>query len=211
MADDWRLSITLADDGRARDVVHALHDREVHDELRDELGGRVAVSRDGATVFCYADTRRGADAAARVLEEVLAEQGAAVEPRLDRWHPIEERWEDAQVPLPESEAERRIERERLDDADEAASITTGIAQWEVRLEVGSPGEAEELAAMLEHDGRAVVRRARFLLVGANDRDDARELAASLEGRGTVQVEPSSGVAWQLLPRNPFAVFGGLGG
>jgi hypothetical protein len=211
MADDWRLSITLDDDGRARDLVQVLHDREVHDELRDELGGRVAVSRDGATVFCYADTRRGADAAARVLGVVLAEQGATVEPRLDRWHPIEEAWEDAQVPLPGSEAERRAERERLDDADEAASIATGVAQWEVRLEVGSPGEAEALAAALEDDGRSVVRRARFLLVGANDRDDADELAASLEGRGTVQIEPSSGVAWQLLPRNPFAVFGGLGG
>ena len=99
----------------------------------------------------------------------------------------------------------------LDDADEAASIATGIAQWEVRIEVGSPGEAEALADTLEQDGRSVVRRARFLLVGANDRDDADELARSLEGRGTVHVEPSTGVAWQLLPRNPFAVFGGLGG
>jgi hypothetical protein len=56
-----------------------------------------------------------------------------------------------------------------------------------------------------------VRRARFLLVGANDHEDAEELSAALEGRGTVHVEPSTGVAWQLLPRNPFAVFGGLGG
>ena len=211
MADDWRLSATLDDDARARDVVRALQVREVHDKLRDELGGRVAVSYDGATVFCYADTRRGADAAARVLADVLEEQGAAAEPRLDRWHPIEERWEDAQVPLPESAEERQAERERLDDADETASITTGIAQWEVRVEVGSPGEAEALADTLERDGRSVVRRARFLLVGANDREDAEELAGSLVGRGTVHVEPSTGVAWQLLPRNPFAVFGGLGG
>jgi hypothetical protein len=211
VADDWRLSVTLDDDGRARDVVRALHEREVLDELRDELGGRVAVSRDGTTVFCYADTRRGADAAARVLGEVLDEEGTAAEPRLDRWHPIEERWEDARVPLPESEAERRAERDRLDDADEAASVATGIAQWEVRIELGSPGEAEELAGSLEREGRSVVRRARFLLVGANDREDAEELAAALEGRGTVHVEPSTGVAWQLLPRNPFAVFGGLGG
>jgi hypothetical protein len=188
-----------------------LREHEAPSELLHELGGRVAVSRDDATVFCYADTRRAADAAARVLRAVLEQHGVAVEPRLDRWHPNEERWEDAQLPLPASEAERRAERERLDDADEAASIATGVAQWEVRLEVGSPGEGEALAAALEDDGRSVVRRARFLLVGANDRDDADELAASLEGRGTVQIEPSSGVAWQLLPRNPFAVLGGLGG
>ena len=211
MADDWRLTITLDDEGRAQDVLPALEEREVRPDLRTELGGRVAVSRDGSTVFCYADTRRGADAAARVLRDVLAERGATAEPRLDRWHPIEERWEDARVPLPDSAAERRAERERLDDADEAASIATGVAQWEVRVEVGSPSEAEALADALEREGRSVVRRARFLLVGANDREDAEELARGLEGRGTVHVEPSTGVAWQLLPRNPFAVFGGLGG
>jgi hypothetical protein len=211
VADDWRLTITLADDESARDVVAALHEREVQSELCDELGGRVAVSRDGTTVFCYAATRRAADAAARVLGDVLEEQGVSAEPQLDRWHPIEERWEDARVPLPDSAEARRAERERLDDADEAASIATGIAQWEVRIELGSPAEAEALADALEGDGRSVVRRARFLLVGANDRDDADELAGSLEGRGTVHVEPSTGVAWQLLPRNPFAVFGGLGG
>jgi hypothetical protein len=211
VADDWRLSITLDDDGQASDVVASLREHEAPSELLHELGGRVAVSRDDATVFCYADTRRAADAAARVLRDVLEQHGVAVEPRLDRWHPIEERWEDANVPLPASQEERRAERERLDDADEAASIATGIAQWEVRIEVGSPGEAEALADTLEQDGRSVVRRARFLLVGANDHDDAEELARSLEGRGTVHVEPSTGVAWQLLPRNPFAVFGGLGG
>jgi hypothetical protein len=211
VADDWRLSITLDDDGQASDVVASLREREAPSELLHELGGRVAVSRDDATVFCYADTRRAADAAARVLRDVLEQHGVAGEPRLDRWHPIEERWEDANVPLPASQEERRAERERLDDADEAASIATGIAQWEVRIEVGSPGEAEALADTLEQDGRSVVRRARFLLVGANDHEDAEELARSLEGRGTVHVEPSTGVAWQLLPRNPFAVFGGLGG
>jgi hypothetical protein len=211
VADDWRLTITLAGDDEARDVVGTLKEREVHRELLAELGGRVAVSRDGATVFCYADTRRAADAAGRVLGAVLEEHGVTAEPRLDRWHPIEERWEDARVPLPDSEEERQAERERLDEADEAASLSTGVAQWEVRVEVGSPTEAEALADELERDGRSVVRRARFLLVGANDRDDANELATSLENRGTVHVEPSTGVAWQLLPRNPFAVFGGLSG
>ena len=211
MADDWRLTTTLPGEDEARTIVSALHGREVRHELRGELGGRIAVSRDEATVFLYADTRRAADAATRVLRSVLEEHDVAAEPRLDRWHPIEERWEDASVPLPESEEERRAERERLDDADEAASLATGIAQWEVRVELTSPPDAERLADELERAGRSVVRRARFLLVGANDRDDAAELARSLDGRGRVHVEPSTGVAWQLLPRNPFAVFGGLGG
>jgi hypothetical protein len=210
VAEDWRVTITLAERGETRRVLEALHEREVRQELRDELGGRVAVSSDGPTVFLYADTRRAADAAARALREVLDEEEVAAQPRLDRWHPIEERWEDATVPLPSSDDERRAERERLDADEDATSVATGVAQWEVRLELASPREAEALADELQGEGRSVVRRSTYLLVGANDRDDAEELARRLRGRGRVHVEPSSGVAWQLMPANPFAVFGGLG-
>ena len=211
MADDWRVTITL--DGRddAREILAALRDREAAQELRDELGGRVAVSGDGPTIFLYADNRRAADAALRTLAAVLAEHDAtATEPRLDRWHAIEERWEDASVPLPETDDERRAERARLDAEEDATSLETGIAQWEVRVELASAAEATTLADDLEGRGRSVVRRSTFLLVGANDRDDAQELAAELQTRGRVHVEPSTGVAWQLMPANPFAVFGGLG-
>jgi len=211
MADDWRITATLASDGQARDVLASLHEREVHDELRDRLGGRIAVSADGPHVFLYADTRRAAEAAEAVLRDVLDEVGASAEPTLHRWHPIEERWEDADVPLPETEDEQRAERERLDADDDARSTSTGIAQWEVRVEVASHADAERLGDELEAEGRSVIRRSEFLLVGANDRDDAEALGRMLESRGRVHVEPSSGVAWQLMPQNPFAIFGGLGG
>ena len=210
VADDWRVSVTLADESEARRVVRALHEREVQLELRNELGGRVAVSSDDASVFLYAATRRAAEAAERALLDVLDEQGATARPQLDRWHPLEERWEDPSVPLPETSDAKNAERERADALDREASLETGVAQWEVRIELPSQREAAELAEELEADGRSVVRRSEFLLVGANDRADAETLARELEGRGRVQVEPSTGVAWQLLPANPFAVFGGLG-
>jgi hypothetical protein len=211
VAEDWRVTVTVTGEAEARRVLAALHDRDVHDELRDELGGRIAVSSDGPTVFLYANTRRAADAASAALADVLEEEHAPGEPRVDRWHPIEERWEDASMPLPSTDAERRAEQERQDADDEARSLATGVAQWEVRIELDSPRTSEVLADELERDGRSVVRRAEFLLVGANDRDDAAELARSLEGRGRIHVEPSTGVAWQLMPRNPFAIFGGLSG
>jgi len=211
VAEDWRVTVTLGDVPQARHVLSALHEREVRRELRDELGGRVAVSSDGPTVFLYANTRRSAEAAERALDEIMDEQGVAAEPQLDRWHPIEERWEDAGVPLPSSEEERHTERERLDADEEARSLETGVAQWEVRVELASPREAEVLAEELEADGLSVVRRSEFLLVGANDHDDAEALGARLRSRGRVHVEPGAGVAWQLMPANPFAVFGGLGG
>jgi hypothetical protein len=57
-----------------------------------------------------------------------------------------------------------------------------------------------------------VRRSSYLLVGANDEEEAKELAVRLGAEGTVHVEPGAGVAWQLMPSNPFALFfGGLGG
>jgi hypothetical protein len=211
VAEDWRVTITLDEDERARHVVEALHERDVRQELRDELGNRVAVSRDGSTVFLYADTRRAAEAAERALLEVVEEAGGEGRPQLDRWHPIEERWEDASVPLPETDDARRAEQERADAADDATSLETGVAQWEVRIELASPNDASALERELEGAGRSVVRRSTFLLVGANDRDDATALARDLAGRGQVHVEPSTGVAWQLMPQNPFAVFGGLGG
>src|SRR5581483_9154700 len=77
VADDWRVSVTLADEPEARRVVRALHEREVQLELRNELGGRVAVSRDDASVFLYTATRRAAEAAERALNDVLDEQRAA--------------------------------------------------------------------------------------------------------------------------------------
>jgi len=210
VAEDWRITITLDDDDHARRVVESLHELDAHDELRVELGGRVAVSRDGETVFLYADTRRAAEAAQRTLLEVVGQQGDTARPQLDRWHPIEERWEDASVPLPDTADEVRAERDRADEDDDAESLQTGIAQWEVRVEVASPEMATALAEDLELQGRSVVRRSTFLLVGANDRDDAEDLARELQRRGTVHVEPGAGVAWQLRPRNPFAVLGGLG-
>jgi hypothetical protein len=211
MAEDWRVTITVDDEGAARRVLAELHAREVRQELRDELGGRVAVSSDGPDLFLYADTRRAAEAGERALREVLEEQQLSGAPHLDRWHPIAEEWQDASVPLPTSEAEREQERDRLDELDDERSRATGVAQWEVRVELTSQALAEALADRLESDGYSVVRRSTFVLVGANDQEEAEELAARLKNDGTVHVEPSTGVAWQLMPTNPFAVFGGLAG
>ena len=75
-----------------------------------------------------------------------------------------------------------------------------------------PGEVlQALAEELEGDGYSVERRSAYLFVGANDKDDAEALAERLKASGKVHVEPGGGVAYQLMPRNPFAVFGGLSG
>jgi hypothetical protein len=215
MADDWRVTITLADERDAATILDELRGREVRRELHDALGGRVAVSSDGPNLFLYADSRRAAEAGEEALREVLDEHELPGTPHLDRWHPIEERWEDASVPLPTTPEARRAEQERLEELDEADAAATGVAQWEVRVELPSRRDAEALADRLEAEGVSVVRRSAYLLVGASDREEADELARRLQTDAPhgaqVHVEPGAGLAWRLLPENPFAIFGGLGG
>jgi hypothetical protein len=206
VADDWRVTIALPEEHHAARLLDALREREVRDELRDALGSRVAVSSDGPNLFLYADNRRAAQAGERVLHDVLEEHRLDGAPKLERWHPVEERWEDPAVVLSPAE-----ERARAEEEDAEESVETGVAQWEVRVELDSHDAAERLADELAGEGWSVVRRWRYLLVGANDEDDAKALAERLRSKGKVHVEPGSGVAYQLLPQNPFSIFGGLAG
>jgi len=215
MAEDWRLSVELPDRVDAEAVLGDLRAREAAHELRDRLGGRVAVSSNDRTVFLYASSRWAAEAAERALRETLEERRLPAAPRLDRWHPIEERWEDATSPLPETSEERLREYERLQAAEAEESRATGVARWEVRIELPGHGEAVELAERLEAEGRPVTRRWTYVLVGAANREEATSLAAALEAEApagaVLHVEPGAGVVWEFLPANPFAVFGGLAG
>jgi hypothetical protein len=46
-----------------------------------------------------------------------------------------------------------------------------------------------------------------VIVGVETREEADSLAARLHG----EVEPGSELVWEVMPQNPFAIFGGLGG
>ncbi len=214
MGDDWRISLRLREEGLPARLLGWLHEHQVEDAVRERLGDRVAVSASDGTVFLYAATREAAREAERVARDVLRERGFEAEVRRDRWHPLAERWEDEDTPLPRSEVERRLELERARAAETRRSQRSGAAEWEVRVELPSHDEANELGERLEREGLPVVRRWTFLLVGANNEDEALELARRLEAEAppgsTVHVEPGGGAVWRALPRNPFAIFGGLG-
>jgi hypothetical protein len=93
--------------------------------------------------------------------------------------------------VPQTEAERQAEHQRLQDTETAESLATGKAQWHVRVELGSHHHAVVLARTLENEGRAVVRRWKFLIVGAGNEDQARELAGQIrqEARPTPRSSP----------------------
>ena len=195
MSDNWRIRIELREEGSAGTLLGRLGLDLGSDEARrlaKELAGqRLAVSRDDEVVFVYADAQAQAERARQIVEAELADEGIAAEIQVERWLPDEERW--SGEPRQETWEEEELRR--------------GYAPWEVRVELDSHEEAERLADELEQEGYDVVRRWRYLIVGAASEEQARELARRLHG----EAEPGGDVVWEVAPQNPFALFGGLGG
>lgn len=158
----------------------ALREHEVEDDLRRRLGGRVAVSAEGARLFLYAGSEEAARQAEQVVTQALEGHGlSSGDIALERWHPEEEEWESASVAMPQTPQQRQEEHERLEQEETRESLATGHAQWEVRVELQSHREAVELARRLEAAGRPVIRRWTLLVLGANDEDDASALAETI--------------------------------
>jgi hypothetical protein len=201
-SNDWRVTISLTDPAHLERAQRSFSEHEVEEDVRRQLGRSVAVGAGDSQIFLYAGTEIAARDAERVARDVLARQGIQAEFALHRWHPIEEEWESPDVALPRTEAERQAEHQRLEDAETAESLETGVAQWEARAEFPSHREAVALADKLRSEGRTVVRRWKFLVVGANNEDDARELAEQIRREAppdaTVRAE-HSGVQLPFIP------------
>jgi hypothetical protein len=191
--DDWRVRIELPDEAGAQDLLGRLGLRqsgaeELADELREH---RLAVSQDGDKVFVYASTGMQAEQAARIVESELDDQGLTPSRFVtERWLPDEERWND--------------DPEQPDIEEEL--LQRGYAPWEVRVEADSLKEAHDLAEQLRTEGYDVSRTFTYVIAGTGSRQEAVELARRIHG----EVEPGGELVYEVQPRNPFAVFGGLG-
>jgi hypothetical protein len=216
MSDDWRLQVGLFDDGAARELTERLAAERLGEAAETAFGDQLVVSVDGPDVFCYAGERAQAELAADAIRTIAAERGWDVELRLKRWHPTAEEWEDPDVPLPTTDAERAAEHARRVAKEREESAERGYAEYEVRIECSSHRETVELAERLHDEGLPLLRRWRYLLIGASDEDTANALAERLRAEApagsTVVAEVSQRAAWDDDPsRGSFAVFGGLGG
>jgi hypothetical protein len=193
--DDWRIKIEVAEEH-----ADSLLDRlgvdlgsEARELARDLEGRRLVVSREDETIFVYAGSRAEAAQAHAVIEAELRETGIEAHVSgIEHWLAAAEHWDDE--PPQEYEPEREV-------------LEHGLAPWEVRVETPSPEAASELADQLEGEGYGVVRRNRYVLVGARSEEEAHALAGQLHG----DVEGAGELVYETLPQNPFVVFGGLGG
>lgn len=198
--DEWRVEVELGEEGQGPTLGERLRAVDLDDEARKRLGERVIVTRDGRNMFLYAASEAAAREAERVVRELLEAEDLEGEVSLTRWHPDEETWKDASVPLPRTDEERAAEQERHREAEE----TSGEHDWEVRVNLPSLRQAFELAGKLRDEGLHVRRRWKHLLVEAPSEEDANELAEQIHSQGPegteTHVEP-------LLPHPAFVSLG----
>jgi hypothetical protein len=219
MNDDWRLRVDVHEEGAARELTQRLEAFDLAHDLRTEFADRVIVSRDGPEVFCYAATRAQVEAARKAIVELAAQHGWEVEFALHRWHPVAERWEDPDEPLPSTGPEIAAEHAELTEQERQESAEQGYPEYEVRVKCASRSDAAALAERLRTEGFRIVHRGEFIVLGATDEDSARQIADRIRAEAPSGSEVvAEGSVPEVIseapfatPFNPFAVFGGLSG
>jgi len=162
--------------------MNALRRRHLSDELRSRLGERILVSSSGCHIFLYAGTMQTATRAGRVARDVLDEHELQADLRIEHWHPMEEVWDVSPEGMRHNAAkERRAKHENEQQWKRQRSLHTGLPEWTVRAALSSHHDAVALAARLSADGDSVVRRWKYLIVGATCEDDANTLARKIRG------------------------------
>jgi hypothetical protein len=211
MAEDWRVELDLEDSDGIRRLRDRLRERGVAKDAKERLGEGVAISVDGDKIFAYAQTPDQAEEAARVLSELTEANNLDGEAKITRWHPDERRWERADVPLPQTDQEREAEHARHVADEEHDSEERGVPEWEVRVEFADHDDAVAFERRLRDEGLPVVRRSRFVVLGAATEDDASALADRVRDEAppgaTVTWGGSAEAAWDET--HPFGYLGGL--
>ena len=202
MADeDWRIEVELDDEEQGYSLMERLRAGDLDDEARARLGERVVVSRDGSRLFLYSATESQSREAEQVIRDLVASHDLSAEISATRWHPVEQTWQDASIPLPtspESIEEERTSREAAEERDaERAGWTS-----HVRVELEHRGDAVDLADRLEAEGEKVHRRWRYVTVDVAAEDAARELADRLAD----SLPEGSELTIETKPPDPVFVF-----
>lgn len=216
MHDEFRIEVKLPRE-RAHELLSALEAVEHDSSAGVPAPARVAVSHEDGHVFLYTDSGEQAVRTRLVVERILAEKHVDAQLSSWRWHPEEDRWEDASLPLPSSDAEHAAEHARLEELESQDSEHDGYPEWEVRVTLPTHHDARAFAKRLAAEGIPVQRHWRHLTLGAEDEDDAHALAERLRSEApqgsTLDVEGAAWPMWVALnqPARPFSIFGGLAG
>lgn len=210
-SNDWRVTVKLRQGGQAGQAAAKLGAHKVERQVHARLGGKVVVSTESSdALFLYTHTQDAAGAARQAVANVLTADGLDADYVIERWHPVEEEWQPADVSMPHTAAEIEAERARLDADETSESLASGHALFEVRVQLPAHRDAVTLAAKLSSAGYSVVRRWRFLVVGANNADQAEEFAATIRQEVPDGAVVSTEEVGALLPFSAIDAAAGAG-
>lgn len=210
-ANDWRVTARLSAGGSAERAAEHLSSHRVENEVHRRLGGRVVVGVGGENdLYLYTDTANAAATAQQSVSELLASHGMQADYTVERWHPVAEEWEPADVALPDTAADLEAERRQLDVEETSESLGGGIALFEVRVQLRTHRDSVTLAQRLREEGYSVVRRWRFLVVGANNADQAEEFAAAIRREAPAGAVVTTEEVGPARPYTAFEIAAGSG-
>lgn len=179
MDEEYRVEVELDDPEHGYSTSERLRALDLDDDARERLGPKVMVTRDGPRLFLYTTSESHAREAERVVRDLVQSDELSADIHVTRWHPIEESWKDASIPLPATSDEVAAEIEAREAAEEREAEIEGEYDWHVVVHLLRRGDAIDLADRLAGDGFPVHRRWRYVAVGVLTEERAEELAARL--------------------------------
>jgi hypothetical protein len=178
--EDWRVEINLDDENEGYDIGERLRAQDLDDDARARLGKRVYVSRNGPQLFLYAGTEQQAREAEVVARDLVAADNLSAEFAVTRWHPVEQEWKDASIPLPRTETEIRQETEHREETERSEVEERGSYDWLVKINLPSASDAARIAKTLDGAGHPVHRIWRWVTVEVLTEEIGNELISSLQ-------------------------------
>ncbi|CAN5194024.1 hypothetical protein BH09ACT13_BH09ACT13_12450 [soil metagenome] len=180
VSDELRVEVELDDEEHGYSVGERLRALDLDDDTRERLGRSVMVTRDGSRLFLYSASDAQAREAERVVRSLIdADELTATS--VTRWHPVEEVWKDASIPLPRTADEEQAEYAAREVAEAAEAESEKEYDWHVVIHLPGRDEAAELESRLEAEGVSVARRWRYVVAGVLTEERAEELADRLRG------------------------------
>ena len=181
VSDEFRVEVELDDEEHGYSVGERLRALDLDDDTRERLGRSVMVTRDGSRLFLYAASDAQAREAERVVRSLIDADKLTAKTSVTRWHPVEEVWKDASIPLPRTADEEEAEYAAREAAEAAEAESDKEYDWHVVIHLPGRDEAAELESRLEAEGISVARRWRYVVAGALTEERSEELADRVRG------------------------------
>lgn len=202
MAEDYRVEVDLDDSEHGYSTEERIRALDLDDDARERLGSKVMVTRDESRIFLYATSEAQAREAEHVVRDLVETDGLSAEIHVTRWHPVEEAWKDASVPLPASPEDEAAELAAREASEAREAETEGEYDWHVVVHATGRREAIELDERLAAEGLPVRRRWRYVTIGVLTEERAEELAERLRAELPEDADIRVEVDLSDVPRSP---------